>query len=415
MQANHFRVFFSLFIVLILDAMGFGLAFPIVGPLLLDPQAHLLSPHAPLLEVSFFYGLINAALFLSLLIGAPFFGDLSDKLGRKKVIILCLILIAVGYLISILGIHQHNLLLFIFGRCIDGFCAGSESIAQAAIIDISTPERKTINLGLISVAGSLGFVIGPLLGGVFSDPSIVHWFYYDTPFIIASLLSLLNAILLFFSFRETRPLNKTVSVQLWRGLQSFAAAFREKSLRQLSLIFLSFQIAWAIYFQIVSLLFAEKYHYSPKMIGFFYAYLGGIIAISLLFFVRFGLRFFKERQLLFITLLMAIIGTAFGLFIQKAWVPWVSSIFIATGMGIAYTCVLSFYSSAVSSNRQGWVMGISNAVVAFSWGCGSFFVGMFPINLVKILLLFICVLLCFSLLFLKRLPQTFINLNNDSL
>jgi DHA1 family tetracycline resistance protein-like MFS transporter len=79
-------------------------------------------------------------------------------------------------------------LLFV-SRAIDGFTGGNISIAQAAIADVSTPETKQKNFGLIGMAFGVGFVVGPFLGGVLSDPSFVSWFSFDTPFWAASISS----------------------------------------------------------------------------------------------------------------------------------------------------------------------------------------------------------------------------------
>ena len=367
---NSIKIFAPLFIVLIVDAMGFGLVFPIIGPLLFDPHGGMLPVDASTAERSFFYGLTNISAFLALLIGAPYFGDLSDKFGRKKIIITCLSVIAVGYMISALGLVYKSLWLFILGRAIDGFAAGSESIAQAAIIDISLPERKTINLSLISVAGCLGFIIGPLVGGIFSDNSISHWFGYITPFIIAAALAMLNALCLFFTLTETHVV-KNIKVNLFRGLTIFKSAFTEPRIRHLSVIFLLIQVAWAVYFQVVSLVFTETYHYLPKQIGLYYAYIGVIIAFTMLFFIRGFLKLMKERTLIILSCAMALFGIGLNLVIPTVWMPWVSVIFISIGMSMAYACMLYLYSSAVSEEHQGWVMGIANAVIAASWAIGG--------------------------------------------
>lgn len=367
---NSLKIFVPLFIVLVVDTMGFGLVFPIIGPLLFDPHSGMLPVNASLTERSFFYGLTNISVFLALLFGAPYFGDLSDKFGRKKIIITCLAVIAFGYVISAIGLVYKSLWLFILGRTIDGFAAGCESIAQAAIIDISPPERKTINLSLISVAGCLGFVIGPLVGGVFSDKSISQWFGYTTPFIIAAALAVLNAICLVFTFTETHVV-KNVKLDLLRGLTMFKSAFTEKRIRHLSVIFLLIQVAWAIYFQVVSLVFAETYHYLPKQIGMYYAYIGVLIALTMLFLIRVFLKFMKERVLIVVSCVMAVFGVLLNIVMPTSWMPWVSVIFIGLGTSMAYACMLSLYSSSVSEEHQGWVMGVANAVIAVSWAIGG--------------------------------------------
>jgi MFS transporter, DHA1 family, tetracycline resistance protein len=401
MKSVTLKTIIPLFIVLIIDAMGFGLAFPIIGPLLMDPHVKLLSINASLTERGFFYGIINASAFIALLFGAPYFGDLSDKFGRKKTIITCLLLISFGYLICVTAIFIHSISLFILGRIIDGFSAGSESIAQAAIIDISPPEKKTINLGVISVAGSLGFIIGPLVGGIFSDATISPWFGYITPFIIAGGLALLNAGCLVFTLSETHYVRES-KINFFKGLTIFKSAFTEKKLRNLSWVFLLAQMSWAIYFQLVSLVFAEKFHYLPKQIGFFYAYLGLIIALTMTFLIRFFLTRMEEKQLILFSLILAMLGFSLNVIVQTAWMPWISILFIGIGMGMFYACILSLYSTTVAENQQGWVMGVANAVVAVAWGLGGLAVSLINIQHNRILLGFGLFLTLVALLLYRR-------------
>jgi len=389
----NLKVFIPLFIVLIVDAMGFGLVFPIIGPLLMDKTSNMLPVTASLADRSLYYGLTNIICFLALLLGAPFFGDLSDKFGRKKIMLICLTGIALGYIISAFALVINNLWLFILGRAIDGFAAGSESIAQAAIIDISPPQKKTINLGLISVAGCLGFIIGPLVGGIFSDPSISRWFGYTTPFVIAIILTLLNAVCLYFTFSETHVVNSTSKIYLLKGITMFKSAFTEKKLRILSLILIMIQVSWATYFQIVSLIFAEDYNYLPKQIGYFYAYLGIIITFTMVVLIRLFLRWMNERKLIIYSCIIAIFGTIFNLLFQNQITPWISIIFIGLGMGLAYACLLSLYSQSVTQEHQGWVMGIANSVIAVSWVLGGIMISRFSTSHFSWLLILISVFL----------------------
>lgn len=168
-QQKMLWVFLSLFLVLIIDAMGFSIVFPVVGSLFLQPDHGLLPNVNSMVMRDLFYGLSLICFFVCMLFGAPFFGDLSDRLGRKRVILICLFGTGLAYLFGVVGVAISSISLFLLGRCVAGFLAGSQSIAQAAIIDISTPENKTTNLALITLASCLGWAIGPLLGGIFSS------------------------------------------------------------------------------------------------------------------------------------------------------------------------------------------------------------------------------------------------------
>ncbi|ATN85195.1 hypothetical protein AYO29_01045 [Coxiella burnetii str. Schperling] len=96
--------------------------------------------------------------------GAAILGDLSDTVGRKKALLVCLIGSFLGYLLSAFAVGIHSLTFLILGRVIAGFTAGSQPIAQAAIVDVSSEAHKARNIGLILLAISLGLSSGPSLG-----------------------------------------------------------------------------------------------------------------------------------------------------------------------------------------------------------------------------------------------------------
>jgi len=108
-----------------------------------------------------------------------------------------------GYILFALGIVYNNIYFLFIGRILDGFTGGNISIAQSAIADISTPETKSRNFGLIGMAFGLGFIIGPYIGGKLADPSIMAWFTYATPFWLYVILTLINILLVLWYFLET--------------------------------------------------------------------------------------------------------------------------------------------------------------------------------------------------------------------
>src|SRR5438105_1114250 len=157
-----------LFLVLFIDSMGLGLVFPILNALVIDPHANFISASFSANARNLLFGFTISIYMFCWFFGAAFLGDLSDQIGRKKSLMICLLGACFGYLFSALAVVVNSYLLLIIGRIIAGFTAGSQSIAQAAIVDISLPEHKARNLGLILFFASLGFIVGPMIGGILS-------------------------------------------------------------------------------------------------------------------------------------------------------------------------------------------------------------------------------------------------------
>ena len=165
----------TIFFTVFLDLLGLGIIIPILPALLLDPINGILKVTYSFSTRTLIYGFLIAAYPIAQFFGAPILGALADQKGRKKLLLLSLVGTVGGYAIFILGILTSNLYLLFLGRIVDGFTGGNISIAQSAIADVSTPETKSRNFGLIGMAFGLGFIIGPYIGGKLSDSAIVSW------------------------------------------------------------------------------------------------------------------------------------------------------------------------------------------------------------------------------------------------
>ncbi len=203
MPNKRFFDLLPLLIIIFIDTMGIALIIPLLNPLFIDIATSILPAKAILIERNFLYGLTLGIYSLAAFFGAPTLGHLSDQLGRKKVLSICLSGTLMGYLVSAMGVLTHSVSLILLGRILDGFTAGALSTAQAAIIDMSSDKNKTTNIGYIMLAVSLGLITGPLLSGTLSNPRWITWFTLNTPFYLAAMLSLFNVIYLQVAFRET--------------------------------------------------------------------------------------------------------------------------------------------------------------------------------------------------------------------
>lgn len=366
-ERYSFSTMAPLLLVLVIDVMGFGLVLPVLGPLFVDAKTGILPTTASLSERDLLYGITVAVFPLLSFFGNPFLGDLSDRLGRKNALIISLLGSSFGFILSAVGIFSKSVILLIVGRAVGGFAAGSQAIAQAAIVDISSEQNKAFNLSLMSIATCLGFMMGPLLGGYFSSPTFFKHFTYDTPFEVAAALALINAITLYFTFEETFIVSKITKLSITKGLFIFIAAFKKPTLRNLVMIAVLIELSWGLYFQYISLFLSEAYHYTSVEIGHFMVFMGLIFSISMLLVIRIALNHFSVNVLALWSLMLLVIGTLLVSVFNNEWAQWLCIIPIAMGAAINWSCMLTLFSNAVDKASQGWAMGMFAAISSISF------------------------------------------------
>ena len=364
-----------LFLVLFIDGMGLSLLFPIVNSLIIETSSHFV-PHATSLATrEFLYGLIIGIYMICWFFGAAILGDLSDKTGRKKSLMVCLIGACIGYVFSGIAVNTSSIALLIVGRIVAGFTAGSQPIAQAAIVDVSTGQHKARNIGLILFAISMGFVLGPLIGGVLSDSNIVSWFGFSTPLYFAALLSLVNAFLLQVMFKETFIIAGETKIKVLRGITIFIEAFRHPKIRALSLVMFIMIFGWANFYTFIPLYVHELFHYGTLDQSYFMAVLGVGFAIGCGYIVDYcSQRFDNQKNVIwgsfaaaFFILLMLLVPSRIA--------AWIFTVFVGASVCVAYSIIITLFSDQVSEDEQGWIMGVTGSIMALCFGLSSFLTG----------------------------------------
>src|SRR6218665_2352966 len=172
-----------IFITLLVDCTGIGIIIPVVPALIQDLTGASVSGAAT------YGGWLTFAYASMQFLFAPVLGGLSDRYGRRPVILISLFGLGVDYIFLFLA---PDLFWLFIGRIVAGICGASFTTASAYIADISTPEKRAQNFGMIGAAFGLGFILGPLLGSIFSQ------FGVRAPFLVAAILSLLNSIYVYF-------------------------------------------------------------------------------------------------------------------------------------------------------------------------------------------------------------------------
>lgn len=365
-----------LFMVILLDVAGIILVMPVLTPLLLQPGSGMLSAGTSVLCRDFFYGLSLALFPLFMFFSTPVLGDLSDRYGRKTILLACLLLSALSYGVAALGVVMKSLFVLLFSRVIAGLAAGTQPIATAAIIDTCAPSEKSARLAFVVFAASLGLILGPALAGFTADPSIASWFGYDTPFWIAAGVCFLNALMLIFFLKESRaPAARDRVLSLTKGFTLFLGAFREKRFRWLSLLYFCYVLAWSFYYQSINWVFMERYQYSVGSLGAFVAFIGVVFAISTSL-TRTVLRFLTHETVIFAVFVFGMSIANFAAAItQSELAQWLWAILNATGDVFCYTMSLAIFSSLAGDEAQGWIMGVAGAIGAMTWAVGGLVIG----------------------------------------
>ena len=399
MLTKEQHALFALLLILFIDGMGQGLIFPILTNVIINPASHVVLSSATIEERNIWYGVIICSFFFTWFFGAAILGDISDRAGRKKALALCLLGATLGYLASALAFYWHTVWLLLLGRIIYGFTAGSQPIAQACIADISLPENKARNMGFILLALTLGIMSGPIIGGFLSDYHLVSWFKDSTPLYFACLLSLFNLCYLLLYFHETSGKSGALHLRVLRAVDIFMSAFKDQSVRYLSMCFTILQIGWSIYYLYITLFLTRKYAMSAAEIAVFFALIGLGLTLGFAFLVKYFTRF-TAKNVVMTGYGVMLLGIVVTLVPENVIYPWIAVVPATAGLATGYAYIMTLFSNQVGPERQGWVMGVSGALVAFSAGIAilistllSDFNITFPLIVAILFLLIGCILI----------------------
>ena len=246
----------TLFLVVFMDLLGFGLILPLL-PFIAERFG----------GNEFQIGLLAATYSFFQFIAAPILGKLSDKYGRKKLLIISQIGSGIGFLL--LGFANSLTLLFI-SRIIDGITGGNISIAQAYVADITDKENRSKGMGIVGAAFGLGFIVGPAMGGLLSKYS------FSLPAFVATGMALLTALATFLFLEETVKTNKIKLKirEVFGGQKDWYRIISEQGLMVLTLSFLALNLAQGLMQGMFPLWAERSIGYGPENIGWFFAYIG---------------------------------------------------------------------------------------------------------------------------------------------
>ncbi len=370
---NPRKIFPVLFATILLDMIGIGMLIPILPILLTDPSspAFMLGGYSKSMQY-LAAGLLTALFGLMQFISAPLFGELSDVYGRKKILTTGVGILALSQLLFGFGVETSSLLILFISRIIAGIAGGNFSVAQASIADITPPEFRARNFGLIGVAVGLGFIIGPMLGGFIVSTTDNA----AAPFWFASALGIINVISISLFFTETHTNKKEEkNFHIWKGIHNIQAAWRDHDARPVYIASFLYVTSFTFFTSFIGILLVDRFGLSESAIGTFFGAVGFWIIITQAFILRIISHRYRERQILRVTILMMAVAIILYPFVPS--LIWIYSIIplLAIPNGLTTANMSALVSKSVGPSKQGAALGINGSLMALAQGTIPLFAG----------------------------------------
>jgi multidrug resistance protein len=350
-----------IFTVVFIDLLGFGILIPIL-PTFATKELHVDETAI---------GIALAVYSLVQFFFNSYLGDLSDRRGRKPIIVICLFLNAIGYIIFAL---TNTYFILIVSRVVGGIGGSSIGVAQAYIADITTKEDRSKGMGMIGAAFGLGFVFGPIIGGILSR------FGYEVTGFASAGFSLLAFLVTIFFLPESN-INRDKSTSRKRKLfdtDAVKKVFRRKDLGLLVILFFIFTFSMANIYGTFALLGYEVYHFSDMQNGYMLGIVGIVTAIVQGGLIRIATKYIKETKLVAIGSLLMMIGLGLLPYGGNITGLIIVVVVLALGLGFLQPTLLSLISEVTKDAEQGVTLGLNQSFSALArvlgplWGGFAF-------------------------------------------
>ncbi len=346
MEKKHALIFVT--ITLFIDTVGFGLIMPVLPDFLEELTGGTLS------ENSAIAGYLVVSFALLQFVFAPILGNLSDRYGRKPILLISLFALGINYLIS--GFATALWVLFV-GRMLTGVCSATFASANALIADVSPPEERAQNFGLTGMAFGLGFIFGPALGGLLGE-----W-HTRAPFFVAAALAFLNTAYGLFVLKETLAESLRRPFQIARALPHKALAQISRFQMLIGLMFVVFiyNIGHHVYPSNWNFYTMEKFDWSPFDIGLSMGLVGILMAFVQGYLIRVVIPKLGAPRTALIGLTAgatAYVGIALApsSYVLYMWM------FMSAVAGFVGPAVNGIMSNNVPQNQQGELQGVLASV-----------------------------------------------------
>jgi DHA1 family tetracycline resistance protein-like MFS transporter len=338
-----------IYITIMLDAVGIGLIFPVLPALLREvTQSENVAPYI---------GAMIALYAVMQFVFAPVLGALSDRLGRRPILLISLGGAAINY---ILMAFAPSLWLLFLGRAIAGLTSANVSVAMAYITDITPEDQRARRFGLFSAMFGIGFVIGPVLGGVLGDHLL------RLPFIVAAVLNGCNLALAFFMLPESRKASgEKVDFAGLNPLRPLKWVLKMKYVLPILLLFFLFSATGEAYAICWALWGSDTFQWSGLMIGLSLGTFGACQAVAQAFLPGPAVKRLGERGAILTGIACACAALTTMALANHGWMIFAILPLFALG-GIGVPALQSLATRQVEDALQGQFQGVLASVVSLA-------------------------------------------------
>lgn len=360
MKDENRQLIIILFIVFI-GFMGSSIAYPIFPPLFLhESQSAIIPAHWNDDIRRIFLGIALAAYPLGQFIGSPIFGGCSDRYGRKLMLMISLFGSAFGYLLSALSLDYNWLWVLIFSRFFTGFMESNFGIVRAMAADLESIS-KFKSFGRINGVASISYIMGPLIGGFFTDSNLVSWFSFALPFLLAAILSIITFLLAAKKLVDRQPQMPHSTVTIWQRFNIIGRLKlligRSKVLKNLLIISSIFTIAVDIFYEFGPVYLTGLWSMTPAGIALYNAALSLTLAIGSSWLPHHLSLRYPLKQVIATSIFITAIILALMVAIQSPIVAFILFGLIGLSISTVTTNLTIQLSNSADKTIQGEVMG----------------------------------------------------------
>ncbi|MFN7826819.1 MAG: MFS transporter [Acidobacteriota bacterium] len=343
--------YIPIFIVVFVDLLGFSIILPLL-------PYYARNFEATPIEV----GLLISSYSICQFIASPILGDLSDRFGRRSILIYSQIGSFIGFLLMGLALHLPQPLLWLFlARVIDGLSGGNLTVAQAYISDITKPEERAKYYGMvIGVSFGLGFLIGPMLGGFLSR------FGYDIPAYAAALFSFASMMATVFLLPESHEKQTRESSGLIAYYTRALEYLRIVELRRLLFIFFFMSLPFSLYVTMYPLFTDLQLRLSAEQAGYFLGFAGFLGIIWQGGVIGPLVKRIGDHRALVLGLVFSALGMSMLSLVDVWWKLIGVAVVFSFGHGITRPPLTSILMTKAPPQRRGGVLGATTSIESFS-------------------------------------------------